>query len=1097
VLSTQRPSASHIRFRLSLLPVLVVLTLIVAVELQRMEQVPVDDVPASILAAVDSSSPPVLYGYGFCCQLNGSTIFARVACEEVEGDPPVCDAGALSGPYDSVNACNSSCPVGKAERTCCRATGPDAGTCFTAILDVDNGETCASKPNTTGVTYNNANLCSLGCSAPTKYCCAQLSGEEHFGCSEASADVTSCSGPYTTVYDSLEACNASPPAGCPTTNRQRYCCSRDPSPSCSLKVLQQGQGCSSFPGYEPVEFDTDEQAACNAYCNNECGDGTVQWGVEECEPGNLSQCAYHHGEQTGFFCREPDTEGECTCGWCGDGARHSAEACEGTDVGGCGTPPSGKVYVCQNDCSCKLCAADSDKCASNADCEEGLCNLETCNCGAECGDGEFDAAQEECDGSSEGHGDAYCEVSVGEDAYCIMGEIGLYEELNCTCSRCGNNSLDSGEECEYSITGNPSYDGDAVCAQAHPSLSEDLGASYCDECKCFYCGDSRVDTFNGEECETAQDCAAAYPDLDTSTAQCEGCLCTHICGNYITEDEEQCDIGGSSNLGIFPWSAEECREIYSSAFWTACTADCVCLGCGDGTVQGGQDGSQNLYEECDDGTENSDTAPNACRANCKEAWCGDGVTDTGQPQSEKCDEGEENSDASIRSAGGSLCRTDCRPAGCGDGIQDPGLGELCDYGDDCSQGVCNRDFPPQGYSNWCKTNCQPYSLGTCCTKTVPPGTTNDWQCLSMTQEQCDEYTGYHWYGNNYGCYLNCHASNQQSPPGYQLAIGVRSGEQALSPLRRFFAFLAQVFGGGSSLRIGEITILFDQTEPPIFVEDGGYVRAVLHFPIGDETYVSSFVLPQGDEEISVILSTGDRGISAIEHQSGDEYVVTVSDGENEQQILAMFTIELCLNADGDSSNDCPRSPEPTIIVHTEAEGAEGFDLAPVTADGASIFHYFRCGGVGEFPLGSALSSPHLSALLYAFDASDVNVFTGRGRYFFTQTYYDAAHSDVQEILRSLLLFSTFERTHQFYYLTFTLAPAFRDRTLHFDCVSGFSFSQAPVCGDGIVSTFEACDDGNLIGEDGCSPLCTVEFPWQCVTGPTGRSVCSLLIPELR
>ena len=43
-----------------------------------------------------------------------------------------------------------------------------------------------------------------------------------------------------------------------------------------------------------------------------------------------------------------------------------------------------------------------------------------------------------------------------------------------------------------------------------------------------------------------------------------------------------------------------------------------------------------------------------------------------------------------------------------------------------------------------------------------------------------------------------------------------------------------------------------------------------------------------------------------------------------------------------------------------------------------------------------------------------------------------------------------------------------------------------VCGDGLVTTGEGCDDGNLAPEDGCSVVCTVEEGWACVGEP---SVC--------
>jgi cysteine-rich repeat protein len=38
-----------------------------------------------------------------------------------------------------------------------------------------------------------------------------------------------------------------------------------------------------------------------------------------------------------------------------------------------------------------------------------------------------------------------------------------------------------------------------------------------------------------------------------------------------------------------------------------------------------------------------------------------------------------------------------------------------------------------------------------------------------------------------------------------------------------------------------------------------------------------------------------------------------------------------------------------------------------------------------------------------------------------------------------------------------------------------------ICGDGIVVSVEACDDGNSVTGDGCS-ACSVDAGWVCVTG---------------
>lgn len=82
--------------------------------------------------------------------------------------------------------------------------------------------------------------------------------------------------------------------------------------------------------------------------------------------------------------------------------------------------------------------------------------------------------------------------------------------------------------------------------------------------------------------------------------------------------------------------------------------------CGDRVREG--------WEECDNGEFNSDSLPDACRTDCRRAFCGDGVTDAG----EQCDSHYNRNSNEIPNA----CRTDCRSAHCGDGVLDDG--EQCD-----------------------------------------------------------------------------------------------------------------------------------------------------------------------------------------------------------------------------------------------------------------------------------------------------------------------------------------------------------------------------------------------------------------------------------
>jgi len=120
------------------------------------------------------------------------------------------------------------------------------------------------------------------------------------------------------------------------------------------------------------------------------------------------------------------------------------------------------------------------------------------------------------------------------------------------------------------------------------------------------------------------------------------------------------------------------------------TAMLLSLGCGDDDATGNNnqnenlvpgtcgDGTVNSGEACDDGSANSDTQPDACRSDCRQAYCGDGVLDSG----EECDEGGANSDL-IPNA----CRRSCLLPHCGDGVVEPT--EECDdqnadAGDGCA-----------------------------------------------------------------------------------------------------------------------------------------------------------------------------------------------------------------------------------------------------------------------------------------------------------------------------------------------------------------------------------------------------------------------------
>ncbi len=123
--------------------------------------------------------------------------------------------------------------------------------------------------------------------------------------------------------------------------------------------------------------------------------------------------------------------------------------------------------------------------------------------------------------------------------------------------------------------------------------------------------------------------------------------------------------------------------------------------CGNGILEEG--------EECDDGAENSDLRPNACRSDCRLARCGDGVADQGEDcdgrdyAAKICQDLEDPTASAELSAeerrftGGRLaCTMDCRLdlsgcTRCGNGLAEEG--EACDGSDlanqDCAS-VANK-----------------------------------------------------------------------------------------------------------------------------------------------------------------------------------------------------------------------------------------------------------------------------------------------------------------------------------------------------------------------------------------------------------------------
>ena len=108
--------------------------------------------------------------------------------------------------------------------------------------------------------------------------------------------------------------------------------------------------------------------------------------------------------------------------------------------------------------------------------------------------------------------------------------------------------------------------------------------------------------------------------------------------------------------------------------------------CGNGKKEQG--------EVCDWGSNNSDTAPNSCRTDCRMAYCGDGVIDNG----EECDDGQ----YTVDHPQSTQCRSYCKLPRCGDGVVDNGTrtnpnrtyNEMCDDGNTSNEDGCMNSCKP-------------------------------------------------------------------------------------------------------------------------------------------------------------------------------------------------------------------------------------------------------------------------------------------------------------------------------------------------------------------------------------------------------------------
>ncbi|MCD6499407.1 MAG: hypothetical protein J7M25_14035 [Deltaproteobacteria bacterium] len=271
--------------------------------------------------------------------------------------------------------------------------------------------------------------------------------------------------------------------------------------------------------------------------------------------------------------------------------------------------------------------------------------------GQTCGNGVLDPG-EACDGLVL-NGQTCQSIGFAGGSLACRLDCGGFDTTNCSYSRCGNSIIEGTEECDLQ-----NLDG-KTCASLDGFVDGPL-----------FCG--AMCRFDTSHCKPA---TCGDGTLDAPAEECDGS-----------------DLGGmtcdSLNLGSGTLTCQtNCLELDTSG----CAKQPIC---GNGVVEGN--------EECDEGSNNSNTNPDACRADCTLPWCGDGVADSG----EACDTMDlnEKTCASFGMGGtGLACNRDCRGFDRSACLRPDG--RPCTSGSECMGGVCFGESQTGYPRGFCVTDC--------------------------------------------------------------------------------------------------------------------------------------------------------------------------------------------------------------------------------------------------------------------------------------------------------------------------------------------------------------------------------------------------------
>lgn len=832
----------------------------------------------------------------------------------------------------------------------------------------------------------------------------------------------------------------------------------DSGEQCDDGNIHEGDGCSPTckreecgnsiqdPGEVCDDGNTDSGDGCAGDCESEedCGNGVTDVG-EDCDDMNDDNT---------------DACVKCKNASCGDGYKRTGfEECDGDNAGN----PDAVGDNCSS--SCQLEGCHNGRLDPGEECDDmNLDNTDACvlDClDARCGDGLIRAGIEECDGDIDTTGDGVPEDTCSDtcrlngcgngikdpgeqcDDGCLLGVAGECEPMDdgdgcsssCTFENCGNGVMDAGEACDGGGVMTADCNIDCTTSVCGDGKRNDLDGEECDngptssptgngdernctsECKLNFCGDGKRD----QQAPGLEACDEGPTGNDDDGVGCSSTCTVEGCGNGVINPGEQCEE-----------ATPEARLDNTDG----CLNTCQTARCGDGFVYAG-------FEQCDgsagtkpSGHELDATCgmPNTAAA-CRWVYCGNGIREG----AEQCDDGNNNP--------GDGCTAACVREYCGDGRANNN-GEVCD-GNGAGVG---------GENAACDIDCSMPSCG--------DGVVNDKYTVPNSgglKEQCDDGGT----AANDGCSATCQferCGNNIKDPGEECdgtslanppVPGATCGTTGANACR-------WVYCGNGILESGEQCD--NGSTGPNANANNRACKANCEVNVCGDGFQLDGIEGCDDGTSGALPNNGpDQDCTPLcqPNRCGDNF--RDQTGPSQEQ---------CDDGNASNADSCTTTCRTPVCGDAQINGSE-------TCDDGNTASGDGCRGNGGM-MNACTVENNWTCTGASFSVCTRTVACGNGVKEGSEVCDDGdTMTETAADCTGYNTTCTFCNAGCTAELTF-VGPHCGDGTCNgsetnLSCPNDCS----ALCGNGIRSLIEACDDGDTMSNDGCSSSCTIEFGYTC------------------